>query len=89
MLCVTGINVLSLTKKANNNKGLIIPQLYKLSRLSSFAPGLSPSQLRHVPRRPFTGLSLEAIRLFNIPAAEVQEIRRIEKWLNPSVTQPK
>jgi len=51
--------------------------------------GLSPSQLRLSPRRPFTGLSQQAIRLFKISAADVKEIRVLEKWLNPNVIEPK
>ncbi|XP_068750538.1 uncharacterized protein [Montipora capricornis] len=49
---------------------------------------LSPNQLRHYPRRRFTGLSLQAIRLFKISSAEVKKIRELEKWLDPNVMQP-
>ena len=62
---------------------------YSLSlSLSLFVPGLSLDQLRHLKRRPFNGLSKEAIRLFQLSPAEVEMVRAFEKWLDPNVIQP-
>ena len=57
--------------------------------LSLFAAGLSTSQLRVIPRNPFTGIGLKEITLFKLSASEVKKIRKTEKWLDPKVIQPK
>ena len=57
--------------------------------LSLFAAGLSTSQLRVIPRHPFTGISLRAIALFKISVSEVKKIRKTERLLDPKVILPK
>ena len=64
----------------------------RISCLSLFSPGFSLIQLSNQSKpwsRPFTGLSLEAIRLFKISPAEVKKIRKLGKWLDPNVIERK
>ena len=63
--------------------------ILRITRLPFFSPDYNVTQLRHQKRRPFTGLSLKAIRLFQISPAELKKIREIEKWLDPNVIEPK
>ena len=65
----------------------------RISCLSLFSPGFSLIQLGNQSKkpwgRPFTGLSLEAIRLFMVSPAEVKKIRELGKWLDPNVIERK